>query len=77
MISLTSLFLAVTLAQVAELEPANLYPDNYDFDSIDRWLPNMQKDLKPPNDKMWRGSTVESDISYDPSYFEDTYGVPL
>ena len=77
MIYLTPLLLTVALAQIAELEPANLYPDNYDFNSIDPWLPNMQKDLMPPNDKMWRGSTIESDITYDPSYFKDTYGVPL
>ena len=26
---------------------------------------------------MWRGSTLESDITFDPAYFEETYGVPL
>ena len=78
MISYLALLASIALAKDQSGNiPGNLYPDDFDFSSIDPALPNMQENLFPPNDKMWRGSTVESDITFDPAYFQETYGVPL
>ena len=73
---LSTLAAAMTLEQEEEeFEP--LYPEGYDISNIDPWLPNMQPDLKPPNGKIWRGATIDKDVSRNPDYFEDFYGVPL
>ena len=50
---------------------------------VDHILPNMQEGLLPPNEKIWRGSTIaaaleESDwYGTDPNLFEEMYDVPL
>ena len=41
MISFSTLLATLAVAEAGQLEPGYLYPDGFDFSTIDPWLPNM------------------------------------
>ena len=77
------MYLKETFARLSILVCALGIDLNASTTEVDPTLLNMREGLLPPDGKIWRGSTIDSNLEVsswsgtDPNYFEEEYGVPI